>query len=262
MLFHRIDIKPLSANEAYAPKAVRQGTRVYATTYKTVKYQTYEQAVRKHLKNIEFDLGAVGQLVLCVKVYYATAASDLDNCIKPFLDILQRYYGFNDNRVYLIQAKKEVAGKGKAAIEFYLDTMENYMKTKHYVRPYTPYGAVLARNKTSQFVLNPVPMPESGNREEQLYALDKQSRLHGSVGQGVHYIIFPDGDISKVRPDTVYGDLNLKMDKHSVYIRVPTTDATHTTLTSEQELSLGNLTDELEARYGNLPLEILEGYKQ
>jgi Holliday junction resolvase RusA-like endonuclease len=262
MIFHKIEVKPLSANEAYAPKVVRQGQRTYATSYKTVKYQTYERAVRQRLKHLEFNLGDSGELVLCIRVFYVTAASDIDNCVKPFLDILQRHFGFNDNRVYVLQVKKVVAGKGNAGIEFYLDTMDNYMKHKHYVRPFTPYGAIIERNTTKQFTLNPVPLPDTENREEQLYALDKQSRISGSVGQGVHYILFPDGDIVKNRPDTVQGDLDALQDKYAVYIRVPTPDGTQETMNDAQESSLRQLTDTLDARYGSQPLELKEGFKE
>jgi len=262
MIWHKIDVKPLSANEAYAPKVVRQGQRVYATTYKTVKYQTYERVVKQRLKHLEFNLGSSGELVLCMRVFYVTAASDIDNCVKPFLDILQRHYGFNDNRVYVLQVKKVVAGKGNAGIEFYLDTMENYMKQKHYVRPYTPYGAIIERNTTKTLTLNPVHLPLTDNREEQLYVLDKQSRISGSVGQGVHYIIFPDGDVVKARLDTVQGDLDSATDKHTIYIRVPTEDGKSTSMTVAQEASVGELIDSLESRYGVLPLEVREGFKK
>jgi Holliday junction resolvase RusA-like endonuclease len=261
MIFHRIDVKPLSANEAYAPRAMKAGNRMYATIYKTVKFAKYEADVKKRLKNLKFDLGASGELVLCIRVFYETAASDIDNCIKSFLDILQRHYKFNDNRVYVLNVVKEVAGKGKAGIEFYLDTRENYMKEKHYVRPYTPYGAILPRNTTKQIVINTVTEPSSDNREEQLYALDKQSRLTGSVGQGVHYLIFTNGDIMTLRPDTVRGDLIELSDAHSIYVRVLTLDGKSEDVSTVQDATLGELLDLLAERYGETELITHEGYK-
>ncbi len=263
MIFHWIDVKPLSANEAYAPKAVRSGARVYATSYKTVKYQLYEKAVRSRLKNIEFDFGDTGELVLCMRVRYATAASDVDNCVKPFLDILQRFYGFNDNRVYVLNVVKEVVGrgKGKAGIEFYLDTRENYMKEKQYVRPYTPYGAILPRQTTKTIVFNYVKTPSTDNREEQLYALDKQSRLAGSVGQGVHYALFDDGSLVVLRPNAVRGDLIPAQDSSAVYIRIVTPDGTAETCSDLQEEALDATVDMLEGLYGKLATEVHEGFK-
>ena len=39
-------------------------------------------------------------------------AMDFDNPIKPFVDILQKKYGFNDRDVYELNVKKEVGEDG------------------------------------------------------------------------------------------------------------------------------------------------------
>jgi len=43
---------------------------------------------------------------------------DLDNSLKPFIDILQKKYGFNDNRIYSITAMKRIVPKGEEFISF------------------------------------------------------------------------------------------------------------------------------------------------
>ena len=46
---------------------------------------------------------------------------DVDNAIKPFQDVLQIKYGFNDRRIMYLTAKKEHVGKGEEYIRFSID---------------------------------------------------------------------------------------------------------------------------------------------
>ena len=59
-----------------------------------------------------------GELELNIKWGFSSKLSDLDNPIKPFLDILQKKYGFNDSRVYKATIEKEIVKKGFEFIEF------------------------------------------------------------------------------------------------------------------------------------------------
>lgn len=104
----RISIKPLSVNKCW------QGKR-----FKTKDYEVYEKELLYLLpKKAIYP----GKLALYLKVGFSSKASDLDNCIKPILDILQKKYGFDDKRVYLIEASKEDVKKGEEYIEFELST--------------------------------------------------------------------------------------------------------------------------------------------
>ena len=101
----RINIKSLSVNRAW------QGRR-----YKTPAYDRYEAEMVYLLpKNVVIQ---PGELQLNIRVGYSSKASDLDNCIKPFLDILSRKYSFNDKQIYRIEAEKEIVKKGREYIEF------------------------------------------------------------------------------------------------------------------------------------------------
>lgn len=51
---------------------------------------------------------------------FATSLSDVDNPIKTLLDVLQRWFGFNDKQILSISATKKVVGKGKEYINFTL----------------------------------------------------------------------------------------------------------------------------------------------
>ncbi len=98
-------IKPLSVNDAW------QGRR-----YKTVLYKNYEQAMDFLLpKRLDIPNG---NLSISFEFGFSNKASDVDNPVKPVLDILQKKYDFNDSRVYEINAHKKIVPKGKEYVKF------------------------------------------------------------------------------------------------------------------------------------------------
>ena len=101
---HRINIKPLSINKCW------QGRR-----FKTKAYEAYEEEVLYSLPRLSIG---PHKLVLSLTVAFSNKASDIDNVIKPFLDILQKKYGFNDKQVYRLIVEKKDVKKGEEYIEF------------------------------------------------------------------------------------------------------------------------------------------------
>jgi len=100
----RVDIKPLSVNQCW------QGRR-----FKTPKYKSYESEMMLKLKPLTLP---EPPFEVYIEFGFSNIASDTDNPVKPFVDILQKKYGFNDNKVYkYILIKKKVV-KGKEYIEF------------------------------------------------------------------------------------------------------------------------------------------------
>jgi Holliday junction resolvase RusA-like endonuclease len=90
-------VKPLSVNEAW------QGRK-----FKTDKYKKYEEVLLMMLPNINIDFDKQ-PLELFIEVGFSNKASDIDNVIKPFVDILQKKYEFNDKYIYrLLVEKKDV----------------------------------------------------------------------------------------------------------------------------------------------------------
>ena len=100
----RLDIKPLSVNKVW------QGRR-----FKTKDYKNYEIAVSSILPKLDIP---DGDLLLGIKFGFSSKASDVDNCAKPFIDILQKKYKFNDKRIYRLELEKEDVKKGDEFIEF------------------------------------------------------------------------------------------------------------------------------------------------
>jgi Holliday junction resolvase RusA-like endonuclease len=99
---HKLNIKPLSVNQAW------QGKR-----FKTPLYKKYEQDCLFMLPNLKLGLPPYQ---INIEVAYSTIAADLDNCIKPMIDILQKKYNFDDKHVYRLVAEKKVVKKGNEYI--------------------------------------------------------------------------------------------------------------------------------------------------
>lgn len=109
-------VKPLSANRAY------QGRKI-----KTTMYKRYVKKVLRILPKL--DLPEEGELYLRLIVHYSNTRSDIDNCLKPFIDILQEAYEFNDNRIYRLIVDKKIVPKGEDGIFFEIGLKEGEMYT-------------------------------------------------------------------------------------------------------------------------------------
>ena len=107
----KINIKPLSVNRAW------QGRR-----YKTSEYKAWEQEMLYRLPPTECCSGSI-RLEIVVGV--SNIRSDIDNVLKPFLDVLQKKYGFDDNQIFELEIRKEKVKKGKEFIEFLVKPLKN-----------------------------------------------------------------------------------------------------------------------------------------
>ena len=106
----RIDIKPLSVNEAW------KGRR-----YKTDKYESYQRSVLWLLPRMRLPEPPY-------QMYYefglSNTQSDYDNPTKQFQDCLCKKYGFDDHEIYLAVIRKVIVPKGKEYIRFRIDHFE------------------------------------------------------------------------------------------------------------------------------------------
>lgn len=109
-----IKIKPLSINDAW------QGKR-----YKTPEYKKFERDVSLQLRSCKIP---TGPLEIYLEWGFSNSGSDWDNPIKPFVDILQKKYGFNDNRIQLGHVKKTKVKKGEEFIKFHIETYKVKIK--------------------------------------------------------------------------------------------------------------------------------------
>ena len=85
----------------------------YRNKNKTAEYRSYQEEVRDEMMGVEWPY-ADTPVTFKIKVGLSSKAADLDNVIKPLLDTFQSIYeDFNDNKVYRIEAEKEIVDKGK-----------------------------------------------------------------------------------------------------------------------------------------------------
>ena len=100
----KIQIKPLSVNVCW------QGKR-----YKTPKYKTYEKELSLLLPPLKINFKR--DLKIDLVFGFSSTLSDIDNPLKPILDVLQKKYGFDDKQIFELQVKKEIVKKGDEFIE-------------------------------------------------------------------------------------------------------------------------------------------------
>lgn len=106
---NRLNIKALSVNEAF------KGRR-----FKTDKHKAYEKEVLFSLPNIDSDFS--GKICLLLDFGLSSKNADLDNCVKVFIDCLQKKYNFNDKQIYRLELTKEDVSKGDEYIKFLFTT--------------------------------------------------------------------------------------------------------------------------------------------
>lgn len=97
-----LQIKPLSVNECW------QGKK-----FKTPAYNRYENAVLLLLPKAE--ISNVERIFIEFGV--SSKLADIDNPVKPILDILQKKYGFNDRDIFELTVKKVLTKKGQEYIK-------------------------------------------------------------------------------------------------------------------------------------------------
>jgi len=100
----KINIKPLSVNECW------QGRR-----FKTKEYKQYEKDLLLMLPNVKLKIQRVS---IDIVFDFSNSLCDIDNPLKPFLDILQKKYNINDRDIYKLIVSKEVIKKGNEFIKY------------------------------------------------------------------------------------------------------------------------------------------------
>lgn len=104
----KINIKPLSVNECW------KGRR-----FKTNEYKQYEKDVLLMLPKINI---CDAPYKITIEFAFSSTLADIDNPLKPFLDILQKKYNINDRDVYELNVIKTIITKGKEFIEFNIES--------------------------------------------------------------------------------------------------------------------------------------------
>ena len=107
----KINIKPLSINQCF------QGRR-----FKTPKYKQYEKELMLLLPILSVPNGL---LEVVITFGLSSKLNDIDNGLKPFIDILQKKYLFNDRDIYKLVVEKKIVPKGSEFIECEINLFDN-----------------------------------------------------------------------------------------------------------------------------------------
>lgn len=113
----KINVKPLSVNQAWMGRK-----------FKTKAYLAYEKECLALLPVEPVNWDKV-PLELSLTVGFSNMASDVDNVVKPFVDILQKKYNFNDKYILRLIVEKKLVKKGFEYIEFYIKRLT----PRHYI---------------------------------------------------------------------------------------------------------------------------------
>lgn len=105
----KLNIKPLSVNECW------QGKR-----FKTKEYLQYENDLLLMLPKIKVPSPPYK---LNIEFGFSNMASDIDNPVKPFQDILQKKYGINDKNILELNINKVKTEKGSEFIKFSINSI-------------------------------------------------------------------------------------------------------------------------------------------
>jgi len=97
-------VKPLSVNEAW------KGQR-----FQTDRYKRYTRELLRVLPSIKIN---EPPYTLTLEFGFSNGASDIDNPVKCFVDIMQKKYGFNDKDITELNIKKKLVDEGKEYIRF------------------------------------------------------------------------------------------------------------------------------------------------
>lgn len=110
MEHRKINIKPLSVNVCW------QGKR-----FKTPKYKSYETEALYKLPILKLPKPP---FMVSYVFGLSNSLSDIDNPVKPFTDILQKKYNFNDRDIMKMVIEKVKVKKGEEFIEFRIETFD------------------------------------------------------------------------------------------------------------------------------------------
>ena len=105
----KLKVKPVSVNEAWQVRGFRK--------FKSAKYNAFQKEVFLQLGDQKWPF-ELDQFTSCiVKVGFSNRQSDLDNALKPLFDTLSSHYGWNDNKIYKINAQKLIVPKKEEYID-------------------------------------------------------------------------------------------------------------------------------------------------
>ena len=117
-----VHVKALSVNQCWLGRKRKSG-----------KYRGYEKVLMDQLPD-SVSVPARGNLMLYIRFGHSNRAFDWDNGVKPFQDILQTKYGFDDKRIYFAIVEKDIVKRGEEYIYFKIKKLGLIEKLRMYIK--------------------------------------------------------------------------------------------------------------------------------
>ena len=102
----KINIKPLSINKCFRGRKIR-----------TIEYDIFIKNMLFLLPNT-IEIPNKEHIKLAVEFGFSSKASDIDNCLKSFIDCLVKKYKVDDRFIYELHTFKTIVKKGDEFIRF------------------------------------------------------------------------------------------------------------------------------------------------
>jgi len=118
-----LQLVPLSVNKCWMGRRFK--TKVYKD-FEDIMLGNDKKKITRALPDI-----CLPPAPYCLKFIFglSNVMSDVDNPVKPFVDILQKRYGFNDCHVIAMSSYKQKVDKGSEFIKFEIFTADKDLQT-------------------------------------------------------------------------------------------------------------------------------------
>ena len=118
----KIEIKPFSVNGAWNTYCSKCRSARTVKRTQTTEYKAFAKSLMIMLPPIAIDFKK--PLKIDVIFGFSSRASDIDNPLKPLIDVMQKKYNFNDNQIQELNVKKEYVKKGEEFISLNINEIK------------------------------------------------------------------------------------------------------------------------------------------
>jgi len=121
-VLHLVDseLKPTKSGHMISAKFEVLEGAFKGRKFRTKKYDAYIATLMLILPKLSLPKPPYS---INLVVGYSNVLSDIDNCLKPFIDCLQKKYLFNDRDIYKLSIEKKIIKKGKEFINFEIKSL-------------------------------------------------------------------------------------------------------------------------------------------
>lgn len=116
----------MTANRMNGKRVAKTKTgKNFVMEYPTTQYKEFFESAKEACHDVDLKLAEKYSLKVRLNAFHSNSRFDLDNCIKPTLDALQKILKFNDCNVIEIVAIKNKVAKTEEKTEVIIESI-NY----------------------------------------------------------------------------------------------------------------------------------------